>query len=118
MQQMDSRAPFGVESGLSRSRAASGPNSRRVCYARRNAHDGQEVHHPPFWHDGTERPIHRPTDPEEQQEYYSGKKKCHTLKDLLVIQETCQICFLSNTCEGKASDKSLAEEAGYTLYDF
>jgi hypothetical protein len=25
------------------------------------------------------------------------------------------VCFLSHTCEGKASDKSLAEEAGYTL---
>jgi hypothetical protein len=67
---------------------------------------------PPFWHDGTERPIHRPKDPEEQQEYYSGKKKCHTLKNLLVINETCHLGFLSHTCEGKASDKSLAEWAG------
>jgi DDE superfamily endonuclease len=32
-----------------------------------------------------------------------------------VITETCRIGFLSHTCEGKASDKSLAEEAGYTL---
>jgi hypothetical protein len=32
-----------------------------------------------------------------------------------VITETCQVCFLSHTCEGKASDKSLAEEAGYIL---
>jgi hypothetical protein len=32
-----------------------------------------------------------------------------------VITETCHIGFLSHTCEGKASDKSLAEEAGYTL---
>jgi hypothetical protein len=32
-----------------------------------------------------------------------------------VITETCHVCFLSHTCEGKASDKSLAEEAGYTL---
>ena len=74
-----------------------------------------EIHYPPFWHDGTERPIQRPKDPEEQQEYYSGKKKCHTLKNLLVITETCQIGFLSHTSEGKASDKSLAELSGYTL---
>jgi len=75
--------------------------------------DGRST--PPFWHDGTERPIHRPADPEEQQEYYSGKKKCHTLKNLLVINEICHVCFLSHTYEGKASDKSLAELTGYTL---
>jgi DDE superfamily endonuclease len=32
-----------------------------------------------------------------------------------VIDETCQICFLSTTYEGKAHDKSLAELEGYTL---
>ena len=58
-------------------------------------------HVPPFWHDGTERPIHRPADPEDQQDYYSGKKKCHTVKNLLVIDETCQICFLSATLKAR-----------------
>jgi hypothetical protein len=66
-------------------------------------------------HNGPERPIQRPKDAEEQPEYYSGKKKGQTLKNLLVINETCHVCFLSYTCEGKASDKSLAELAGYTL---
>ena len=65
--------------------------------------------------DGTERPIQRPKDPEDQEEYYRGKKKCHTLKNLLVINETCDIFFLSNTCEGKASDKIIAELTSYTL---
>jgi hypothetical protein len=74
-----------------------------------------DVPTPPFWHDGTERPIHRPADPEEQQDYYSGKKKCHTVKNLLVIDETCHICFLSDTYEGTVHDKSLAELAGYAL---
>jgi hypothetical protein len=32
-----------------------------------------------------------------------------------VINETCHVCFLSDTCEGKAADKSMAELAGYTL---
>jgi hypothetical protein len=32
-----------------------------------------------------------------------------------VITETCHVCFLSPTYEGKASDKSLAECASYTL---
>jgi hypothetical protein len=32
-----------------------------------------------------------------------------------VITETCHMCFLSHTCEGKAADKSMAELAGYPL---
>jgi hypothetical protein len=32
-----------------------------------------------------------------------------------VITETCHVCFLSHTAEGKASDKSLAELADSTL---
>jgi hypothetical protein len=86
-----------------------------VCREVRDAGDGQEVPHPPVWHDGPARPIHRPTDPEDQQDSSSGKKKGHTLKNLLVIDETCHICFLSATYEGKAHDKSLAELEGYTL---
>jgi hypothetical protein len=81
----------------------------------RSQTDGGCPSSPPFWHDGTERPIHRPTDTEDQQGYYSGKKKCHTIKNLLVIDETCHMCFLSHTYEGKAHDKSLADLVGYTL---
>lgn len=33
-----------------------------------------------FFHDGSERPIPRPSDPAEQQEYYSGKKTAHGQK--------------------------------------
>jgi hypothetical protein len=77
--------------------------------------DEGRAHIPLCWHDGTERPIHRPTDPEAQQEYYRGKKKCHTVKNLIVIDETCHICFLSDTYKGKAHDKSLADLAGYSL---
>ena len=32
-----------------------------------------------------------------------------------MIDETCHICFLSATYEGKENDKSLAELEGYTL---
>jgi hypothetical protein len=32
-----------------------------------------------------------------------------------MIDESCHICFLSATYEGKANDKSLAELEGYTL---
>jgi hypothetical protein len=112
---VDSPPPRRVESGLSTSRAASCPHSRRFSRPAQNSTGEGRVHVHPFWHDGTERPIHRPKDPEEQQDHYSGKKKCHTVKNLLIIDETCHICFLSDTCEGKAHDKSLADLAGYTL---
>jgi hypothetical protein len=36
-------------------------------------------------------------------------------KTRLIIDETCRICFLSDTVEGKEDDKSLTDLAGYTL---
>jgi hypothetical protein len=114
-EQVDSRASSRVKSRLCRPRTAAGPNRCSVCRDVQAARDGRQIHHPPFWHDGTERPIHRPADPEEPQEYYRGKKKCPTLKNLLVITETYHVCFLSHIYEGKASDKSVAELAGCTL---
>jgi hypothetical protein len=66
-----------------------------------------------FFHDGTERPISRPKDKEAQKKYYSGKKRQHTIKNMLVINILCKILFLSQTCEGKKHDKKAADEAGY-----
>jgi hypothetical protein len=68
-----------------------------------------------FVHDGTERPINRPQDPEEQHLYYSGKQKKHTIKNDILIDEPCKIRFLSDTVEGKRNDKRLADESGYGL---
>ena len=68
-----------------------------------------------FWHDGTERPINRPQDPEEQKLYYSGKQKRNTVKNDVVIDEPCKIRFLSDTVEGKRNDKRLADESGYRV---
>jgi hypothetical protein len=59
--------------------------------------------------------MQRPSDSEEQQDYYSGQKTCHTRNNLLVITETCHVCFLGHTYEGKAAEKTIAELAGYTL---
>ena len=103
-----------VERGMSRPTTAPGPYGRRVGREAREARDRRSVDMPPFVPDGTERPIQRPQDPEEQEEYDRGKKKRHTRKNLLVINETCPIAFLSSTYEGRASDQSLAELAGYT----
>ena len=112
---MDSLTACRIESSLSHPRTAAGPNRRSVCGEVRDASDGRRLHYAPLWHDGTERPIHRPADPAAQQEYDRGKKKGHTRKNLLLSTETCQVCFLSHPSEGKASDKSLAELSGYTL---
>lgn len=44
-----------------------------------------------FSHDGTERPIQRPT--KGQKTYYSGKKKTHTVKNNVLANEDCVVIF-------------------------
>jgi hypothetical protein len=62
--------------------------------------------------DATERRLQRPVDGEKQREKYSGKKKTHTDKNLLLANEnTKKIIYLSRTVEGKKHDKKLAEES-------
>ena len=68
-----------------------------------------------YFHDGTERPMVRPKDKEVQKLYYSGKKKQHTLKNIVMIGALCKIILLTPTCEGKRHDKKVADEANYTL---
>ena len=68
-----------------------------------------------FFHDGTERPINRPADAEAQKFYYSGKSQQHAVKNVLVVDERGRIDYLSDTYEGKAHDKRVADEAGYSL---
>ena len=54
--------------------------------------------------DGTERPIQRPKDQEKQKANYSGKKKRHTRKNIIISTKKKRIGFLSKTMEGKESD--------------
>lgn len=68
-----------------------------------------------YFHDGTERPITRPKDKKAQKEHYSGKKKQHTVKNIVIIDALCKILLLTITCEGKKHDKRASDEAGYTL---
>ena len=61
--------------------------------------------------DGTERPIVRPKDRARQKKYYSGKKKRHTVKNLVVSEKKSKrIKVLSPTYEGKKHDKAIASE--------
>lgn len=61
--------------------------------------------------DGTERRRQRPGDPTKQQEHYSGKKKTHTDKNLLLVNEhTRKVIYLGPTIAGKRHDKKAADE--------
>src|ERR671925_64251 len=61
--------------------------------------------------DGTERRRQRPTNATQQQEQYSGKKKTHTDKNLLLVNEhTAKVIYLGPTVAGKKHDKKAADE--------
>ncbi len=63
--------------------------------------------------DGTERRRQRPQAGDTQREYYSGKKKAHTDKNLLLVNEaTGKVAYLGPTEPGKKHDKKAADEAG------
>lgn len=64
--------------------------------------------------DATERSIQRPQ--ENQEFYYSGKRKKHTIKNQVLIQpHTKKILALSKTVEGKRHDKQLCADDGIVL---
>jgi DDE superfamily endonuclease/Helix-turn-helix of DDE superfamily endonuclease len=63
--------------------------------------------------DGTERPINRPKDKDKQKEYYSGKKKTHSVKNNIISERRGKVVYLSGTHEGKKHDKKIADEEGY-----
>lgn len=62
--------------------------------------------------DAAERLLQRPVNDEKQRAKYSGKKKTHTDKNLLLVNEnTKKVVYLSETVEGKKHDKKLADES-------
>ena len=67
--------------------------------------------------DATERRIPRSVDYERQKHEYSGKKKTHTVKNNLIVDQQSQILFLSSTYPGSVHDKKLADEAGHRYPD-
>src|SRR5262249_62402038 len=73
------------------------------------AHPRRRAGLPPCAHDGTERRIVRPQDPGKQQESYSGKKKDHTVKNVLLVNALLVILFLSDTHGGRVHDLRIAE---------
>jgi hypothetical protein len=62
--------------------------------------------------DGVERRRQRPKNPAKQAMHYSGKKKAHTDKNVVVVNtQTKRISFLSQTLPGAAHDKAIADQA-------
>jgi hypothetical protein len=66
--------------------------------------------------DGTERPIRRPQDKDARRSDYSGKKKRHTKKNIIITQKaTGRILGLGQTQPGSKHDKKCVDEEGYTF---
>ncbi len=65
--------------------------------------------------DGTERRRQRPKNAEKQAAHYSGRKKVHSDKNLVVVEAgSKRVGFLSGTYVGRAADKGIADHEGIT----
>src|SRR5437870_1989799 len=62
--------------------------------------------------DGSERRRQRPQENAKQKEHYSGKKKAHTDKNILLVNEnTKKVVYLTPTVADKTHDKNATEYA-------
>lgn len=68
-----------------------------------------------LYQDGTEKAIPRSTDHETQKEYYSGKKKRHSVKNNIFSDDQARVLFVSDTYEGCVHDKKISQELELTL---
>lgn len=62
--------------------------------------------------DGSDRRIQRPKSPKRQNKTYSGKKKAHTRKQIVLADEHKRILVLTPTKSGRRHDKKLADKSG------
>jgi hypothetical protein len=81
-----------------------------VSSGRTGTRSPTEVEKESFAIDGTERRCQRPSDQEEQKQFYSGKKKTHTVKsNVIVTLGKRRVEYLSGTCEGRKHDKKVCD---------
>lgn len=66
--------------------------------------------------DGTERPVQRPKDSEQQKQQYSGKKKRHTRKHITGSTRKKRVILLTQARGGRIHDKRQLDEAGLVEY--
>jgi len=65
--------------------------------------------------DGTERGRQRPKNPKKQALHYSGKKKIHSDKNVIIVPtRSKRVGYLSPTYSGKTHDKKIADEEQIT----
>lgn len=86
-------------------------------------HERRQAEAPELIVDGVERRRQRPKDPKIQALHYSGKRKTHGDKNLVLTHaRSKRVSYLSPTFPGAANDKTLAEHLdiryplGATLY--
>ncbi len=73
-------------------------------------HEKRQGGSPDYLIDGTERRRQRPKNPEKQALHYSGKKKTHSDKNILIAhRRTTRVGYLSQTYPGKIHDKKVAD---------
>jgi len=60
--------------------------------------------------DATEHRIQRPSDDSQQKEHYSGKKKCHCLKTMVIGTVDRIVKYISRSVAGKVHDYRLLKE--------
>jgi hypothetical protein len=76
-------------------------------------HERRQGEAPDLIIDGTDRRRQRPKNREKQALHYSGKKKAHTDKNVVIINAHSQrVGYLSGTYAGKVHDKKVAEGEG------
>jgi hypothetical protein len=85
------------------------PERKGKAFAKTEA---KQAHKPNYIIDGTERPRQRPKSQEKQALHYSGKKKMHSDKNVLIVQaDSKRVSYLSPTQPGKVHDKKVADQA-------
>jgi len=73
-------------------------------------HERRQGEPPDLIIDGTERRRQRPKNPEKQRLHYSGKKKAHSDKNVVIVNaRSTRVGYLSGTYPGKTHDKRVAE---------
>jgi hypothetical protein len=78
--------------------------------SRFSQHERRQGEAPDLIIDGTERRRQRPKNREKQQLYYSGKKKAHSDKNVVIVNaHSKRVGYLSATYAGKTHDKKVAE---------
>jgi len=81
-------------------------------FARHERHTGEPLN---LIIDGTERRRQRPKNPEKQTLYYSGRKKTHSDKNVVIAnRKTKRIGYLSQTYAGKTQDKKIVDQERIT----